>query len=153
MICFNKVNKKKMLCGILIVYLLMIITYLPNDVNADSGLDSSYDSRGSGVESILGSGSSFLSPLLELIKVKPGDSDYVECQIALAIVFSVILYIITAVYIFRLKRDIPKSKKKNLIILGISLVPILIFLLLCLLTKLINIFGISKYVLLNLIVL
>jgi len=104
-------------------------------INGNSGLDSKYESSGSIIDAILSSASSLLSTIL-LIKSNPGDKDYNENHIILSVICIIVFYIVTNVYIFKLKKDIENSKKKVFNILGITLIPTLIFSLLCLLTKL-----------------
>ena len=123
----NKISK------ILTTIFLLII---PVFTYADSGLDSKYESSGSIIDALLSAGSSLLSFIGELIKSNPGDKDYSDNHIILSVICIIVFYIVTNVYVFKLKKDIENSKKKVFSILGITLIPTLIFSLLCFLTKL-----------------
>lgn len=120
---------------IFLIILLSIIT-VPVIVNADSGFDSNYNSTTSTGEAIMSAGSSGLSFASKLISVQPQDKDYQACHIILSIVCILTLYIVACIYIFKLDGTKKKNAKKVLTLLGISLIPTLIFSLICFLTKL-----------------
>lgn len=125
----------KHLKQIFILILLSIIS-IPVIVNADSGFDSNYGSSTSTGEAIMSAGSSSLSFAGKLISVQPNDKDYQACHIILSIICIIILYIVACIYIFKLDRTKKKNIKKVLALLGIGLIPTLIFSLICFLTKL-----------------
>lgn len=120
---------------IFLIILLSIIT-VPLIVNADSGFDSNYNSTTSTGEAIMSAGSSGLSFAGKLLSVGPTDKDYQACQIVISIICILTLYIVVCVYIFRLDGTKKKDIKKVLTLLGIGLIPTLIFSLFCFLTKL-----------------
>ncbi len=126
----------KQLKQLILTILLITITAIPMIVNADSGFDSNYGSSTSPGEAIMSGGSSGLSILGELIQAQPSDKDYKACHIILGIICIIVLYIVTCVYIFKLDGTKKKNAKKVLILLGIGLIPTLIFSLFCFLTKL-----------------
>lgn len=117
-------------------FIIFLICSIPTIVRADSGLDSKYESSGSILDAIISSIGSLLSIVGELIKTQPNDSNYNENHIILSIICIIIFYIITNVYIFKLKKYFENIKKKNLKILSINLIPTLLFSLFCLLTRL-----------------
>ena len=103
----------------------------PNIVLADSGLDSNYKSSGS----IIGGLINALFSLGEIIGAQPGSEDYEVSHVIIAVLCIITFLIVTAVYIFKLGKK-KKSKKEILIKLGISLIPTIIFSLICFLTEL-----------------
>ena len=131
----------KQLKQLILTILLITITAIPMIVNADSGFDSNYGSSTSAGEAIMSAGSSRLSFASKLISVTPNDKDYQACHIILSVICIIILYIVACVYIFKLDSTKKKNAKKVLILLGIGLIPTLIFSLFCFLTKL-QFFGI-----------
>ena len=126
----------KQLKQLILTILLITITAIPMIVNADSGFDSNYSSSTSAGEAIMSAGSSGLSFASKLISVTPNDKDYKACHIILSVICIIILYIVACVYIFKLDSTKKKNAKKVLILLGIGLIPTLIFSLFCFLTKL-----------------
>ena len=104
-------------------------------VNADSGLDANYDSKSSSSD-IFGAAISGFSSVGELITAQPGDESYDTCHIIISIICIIIFYIITNVYIFKFDKNKPRKAIKAIIILLISLIPTLLFSVLCLLTSL-----------------
>ena len=120
---------------IFLIILLSIIT-VPVIVNADSGFDSNYNSTTSTGEAIMSAGSSGLSFASKLISVQPQDKDYQACHIILSIICILTLYIVACIYIFKLDGTKKKDAKKVLTLLGIGLIPTLVFSLFCFLTKL-----------------
>ena len=120
----------------LFIFILLIILTIPVIVNADSGFDSNYGSTPSAGESIMSAGSSGLSFAGELLSVGPQDKDYQACHIVLSIICLITLYIVACIYIFRLDGTKKKDIKKILTLLGIGLIPTLLFSLLFFLTKL-----------------
>ena len=125
----------KKLKQIFILIVLSVLT-IPVIVNADSGFDSNYGSGTSTSEAIMSAGSSGLSFASKLISVGPNDKDYQTCHIILSIICIIILYIVACIYIFKLDGTKKKNIKKVLILLGIGLIPTLIFSLFCFLTNL-----------------
>ena len=123
---------------LILTILLIIITIIPIITYADSGFDSNYGSgnQTSMGEAIMSASSSGLSFAGKLLTVGPTDKDYQACQIGLSIVCIIILYIVVCVYIFRLDGTKKKDIKKVLTLLGIGLIPTLLFSLFCFLTKL-----------------
>lgn len=120
----------------LFMFILLSIITIPVIVNADSGFDSNYKESSSVTEAIMSGGTSELSVLGELIQAQPGDKDYKACHIILGIICLLILYIVICVYIFKLDGTKKKNIKKVLTLLGIGLIPTLLFSLLFFLTKL-----------------
>ncbi|MBR5662492.1 MAG: TIM44-like domain-containing protein [Bacilli bacterium] len=117
-----------------ILILLLCITMMPVVVNADSGLDAKYTDASSG-ESIFGALSSGFSFTGKLLKAKPGDKDFSSSHIIGAIICIITFYIFTSRYIFKI--DGTKHKKTKIIftLLGISLIPTILFSLFCFLVK------------------
>ena len=126
----------KQLKQLILTILLITIIAIPMITNADSGFDSNYSSSTSAGEAIMSAGSSGLSFASKLISVTPNDKDYQACHIILSVICIIILYIVACVYIFKLDSTKKKNAKKVLILLGIGLIPTLIFSLFCFLTKL-----------------
>ena len=120
----------------LFIFILLSILTVPVIVYADSGFDSNYGSSTSTGEAIMSAGSSGLSFASKLISVGPTDKDYQACHIILSIICIIILYIVACIYIFKLEGTKKKNIKKVLTLLGIGLIPTLIFSLFCFLTKL-----------------
>lgn len=118
------------------VFILLSILTIPVIVNADSGFDSNYGSSTSTGEAIMSAGSSGLSFASKLISVGPNDKDYQVCHIILSIICIIVLYIVACIYIFKLDGTKKKDIKKVLALLGIGLIPTLLFSLFCFLTKL-----------------
>ena len=118
----KKIFNSLVLSGLLIV---------PNIALADSGLDSNYKSSGS----IIGGLINALFSLGEIIGAQPGSEDYEVSHVIIAVLCIITFLIVTAVYIFKLGNK-KKSKKEILIKLGISLIPTILFSLICFLTKL-----------------
>lgn len=110
---------------------LFFISY-PVMVLADSGLDSTYTDTGSPVGSIISSVFSCLSSLGPVLLESPGSEDYASCHIVIAVICILILYMITAIYIFKI--DVRKLKKKSYKFL-VSLIPTIIYSLFCFLTE------------------
>ena len=111
-------------------YIFLILFINPIIVFADSGLDAKYDSGS--VSDLIGSGSSFVSPVFKLLGSKPTDKDYKINYLIMVIICIILFYIFTNINVFKLNN----KKKKTLNILGLCLIPTLVFSLLCLLIKL-----------------
>ena len=118
----KKIFNSLVLSGLLIV---------PNIALADSGLDSNYKSSGS----IIGGLINALFSLGEIIGAQPGSEDYEVSHVIIAVLCIITFLIVTAVYILKLGNK-KKSKKEILIKLGISLIPTILFSLICFLTEL-----------------
>ncbi len=114
------------------VLLILFLMFIPFSVNADSGFDSNYNSNSSGSDAI-GSLTSVASPVLNLIGSDPSQADYESNHLILGIICIIVFYIFTNIYLFKLN----DKKKKAIVILGISLIPTILFGLFCLLTNLI----------------
>ena len=115
---------------------LTILLIIPLIVKADSGLDTNYESSKTILEIIFSSGSSLLSIIGELIKIGPNDPDYKGCHIVISIISIIIFYIYTNTYVFKLDSTKPKTKKRIITLLALSLIPTLSFSILYILTKL-----------------
>ena len=115
--------------------LLMIIMFMPFIVRADSGLDSNYNKTSSLGEVLVSVGSSLFSFLAELLKNNPGDKDYSTSHLVISIICIIVFYICTNMCVFKLDITRNKSKKRILILLAISLIPTVLFSLLCFLTS------------------
>ena len=120
---------------ILLMFLINII-YIPIIAKADSGLDASYESTASIADAGLSSGSSLISVFSELTKSQPTDEDYESYHIIVTVICAIICYIFTNIYIFKLDKTKPKKTKNIITLLIISLIPTIVFLACCLLTKL-----------------
>ncbi|MBR5369702.1 MAG: TIM44-like domain-containing protein [Bacilli bacterium] len=122
----------------LFIYIILSIITIPVIVNADSGFDSNYGSGNSSSfgETIMSVGSSGLSFAGKLLQVQPNDKDYQACHIILSIICIIILYIVACIYIFKLDGTKKKNTKKVFTLLGIGLIPTLIFSLFSFLTNL-----------------
>lgn len=118
--------------------ILLTITIIPVMVYADSGFDSNYGSGNSSSagEAIMSLGSSGLSFASKLLKAGPNDKDYQTSHIILSIICIIIIYIVACIYIFKLDGTKKKDIKKVLTLLGIGLIPTLVFSVFCFLTKL-----------------
>ena len=114
------------------IFFALLILLIPFSISADSGLDASYNSNSSASDAI-GSLTSVASPVLNLVGAQPGDNDYSNSHLILGIICITVFYVFTNIYLFKLN----DKKKKAIIILGVSLIPTLLFGLFCLLTKLI----------------
>lgn len=121
-------NKLKKLLNSLII---VLIINTPIMVLADSGLDSNYKSSDSIVGALINTVLSLLSPILKILSVKVTDKDYNTYHIIVAITCILVIFIVTLVYIFKLNK-----KKETLKKLGISIIPVFIFLLFSFITKL-----------------
>ena len=119
----KKINKL-----FLSIILLINIIFIPF-VNADSGLDASYDGNSSdgGVVSVI---SSLASPVLELIQAKPGTEDYNTSHVIISVICIIVFCVFTNIYVFKLN-----DKKNKWILFGINCIPTIAFALICLLTK------------------
>lgn len=114
---------------------LIIITLIntPIMVLADSGLDSNYKESSSVVGSIISVIMQCFSPIVAVLTEKPGSKDYLGCHIAVGVVCLLILVIVILIYQFKIDK---KKETKAIIKIGISLIPTIIFGLICFLTKL-----------------
>lgn len=110
-------------------FIIMLLVCFTSTVYADSGLDASYDSNGA--SEIVGSLGSLASPVLKLFSNNPGDVDYKSSHIIVAVISIIIFYIFTCILVFKIFKN-----KKAIIKLGISLIPTILFSILCLFTKL-----------------
>lgn len=131
--------------------LLTIISFIPYVVLADSGLDSNYEKTGSLGEALVSIGSSLFSFFGEILKNNPGDKDYNTSHLIISIICIIVFYICTNICVFKLDITRNKSKKRILILLLISLIPTIIFSLLCFLTStylIIYIFLLVLYIIL-----
>ena len=111
--------------------LLLVGIAIPGIVMADSGLDSNYQESGS-------IGSALINAVLslgELLGEHPGTENYVACHAIIAVICIIALFCVTAVHIFKLGRR-KKNVKEILAKLGISLIPTIIYSLVCFLTEL-----------------
>jgi len=125
----NKIKRR----FINIFLILMVFFNSTIIVNADSGLDSSYkDSSIVGVllEAIFNS----LSFIIKLVTTKPNEEDYSNCHIITLIICLIFIYIFTNINIFKLDKR-KKISKEVIKLLLISLIPVFIFSIICLLTK------------------
>ena len=118
----------------LIFLLLLCITSIPMIVNADSGFDAKY-TDGSAGESIISGLSSGFSFTGKLLKSKPGDKDFNTVHMIGSIICIIVFCAFTARYIFKIEGTKYKNKKKVLMLLGISMVPTILFALLCFIVK------------------
>ncbi len=109
--------------------LLLFLMSLPISVFADSGLDSNYDAKSPA--DLISSFLSVLSTLIKLLFVMPNDEDYSTCHIIMVVICIIVFIIVTNVYLFKLN----DKKKKAILVLLISLIPTLIFTLICFLIK------------------
>ena len=123
----------KKLKQILSLLLVLGFTYNPIMVLADSGIDSNYESDGSMIGGLINLFSSLFSFIGKLVAEQPGGKDYASCHIITGIICILIMLIVTAIYVFKL--DIRKKLKPIFKIL-ISLIPTVLFSLLCFLTEL-----------------
>ena len=140
-------NKLKKLLNSFIIILLI---NTPMMVFADSGLDSNYKSSDSIVGALINTVLSLISPIVKLLSVKVTDKDYNTYQIIVIITCILIIFIVTLVYIFKLNK-----KKETLKKLGISIIPVFIFLLFSFITKLpliIYFFILTLYIIIYIIV-
>jgi hypothetical protein len=131
--------------------LLVIIMFIPFVVNADSGLDSNYAKTSSLGEALVSVGSSLFSFFGELLKNNPGDKDYNSSHLIISIICIIVFYICTNMCVFKLDITRNKSKKRILILLLISLIPTILFSLLCFLTStylILYIFALALYIIL-----
>ena len=131
--------------------LLAILTFMPVIAYADSGLDSNYEKTGSIGEALVSVASSLFSFLGELLKINPVDKDYSTAHLVISIICIIVFYICTNICIFKLDITRNKSKKRILILLLISLIPTVLFSLLCFLTNtylIIYIFLLGIYIIL-----
>ena len=131
--------------------LLTILTFMPVIAYADSGLDSNYEKTGSIGETLVSVASSLFSFLGELLKINPGDKDYSTVHLVISIICIIVFYICTNICVFKLDITRNKSKKRILILLLISLIPTVLFSLLCFLTNtylIIYIFLLGIYIIL-----
>ena len=71
-----------------------------------------------------------------LLKASPKDKDYEASHIILGIICLIVLYIVTCIYIFKLDGTKKKNANKVLTLLGIGLIPTLLFSLFYFLTNL-----------------
>ena len=118
----------------IISYILILILMLSTvKVNADSGFDANYDSGSAG--EIISSVSSAASPALELVVSKPGDENFEAAQMIALVLCSIVVYIFTCIYIYKLF-DNGSKKKKVLLSMLISLLPAALCALFCLFIKL-----------------
>ena len=108
------------------VLVLLSLWLIPNVVIADSGLDSDYKSSGS----IIGGLIEVFFSLGEIIGAKPGSEDYVVLRAIIAVICIIIFLIVTAIHIFKFGKK-KKDKKEILIKLGISLIPTIIYSIIC----------------------
>lgn len=115
--------------------LLILISFIPSIVQADSGLDSNYEKTGSLGEALVSVASSLFSFFGEILKNNPGDKDYNTSHLIISIICIIAFYICTNICVFKLDITRNKSKKRILILLVISLIPTLLFSLLCFLTS------------------
>ena len=123
----KKINK---IFLIIISFILSIV-----QVQADSGLDSSYEKTSSLGEALVSVASSLFSFLGEILKINPGDKDYSFAHLVISIICIIVFYICTNICVFKLDITRNKSKKRILILLVISLIPTVLFSLLCSLTS------------------
>ena len=114
----------------LIIILVMIC--MPIIVKADSGLDAFPEQSDSPIGAIVNSVGPVGSIFGELLSSKPGSENYNSYHIAIVIICLIPLFIVTAVYIFKLF----KKSKTTLFKLGISLIPTIIYAIFCFLTRL-----------------
>lgn len=131
--------------------LLAIIMFVPFVVQADSGLDSNYEKTGSLGEALVSVASSLFSFFGEILKNNPGDKDYNTSHLIISIICIIVFYICTNICIFKLDSIRNKNKKRILILLVISLIPTILFSLLCLLTNtylILYIFLLAIYIIL-----
>ena len=113
----------------IITALIIFLMSLPLSVFADSGLDSNYDAKSPA--DLISSFLSVLSTLIKLLFVMPNDEDYSTCHIIMVVICIIVFIIVTNVYLFKLN----DKKKKAILVLLISLIPTLIFTLICFLIK------------------
>ena len=131
--------------------LLTIITFIPFVAYADSGLDSNYEKTSSLGEALVSVASSLFSFLGEMLKINPGDKDYNTAHLVISIICIIVFYICTNICVFKLDITRNKSKKRILILLLISLIPTILFSLLCFLTNtylILYIFLLGLYIIL-----
>ena len=120
----------------LFTILLVNVLFIPTISYADSGFDAKYDDSSSGSigELAINAGGSSLSFFGELVKSKPNEKGYKSRHVTTSVISTLLFYIFTNVFLFRLKK--PKLRKDKFSILGFTLIPTILFLLLCLFTKL-----------------
>ena len=121
----------KKIKNILNKIILLVLISTPNIVNADSGLDSNYESSSSMIGGIINAIMSIFSSFGQLFAEYPGSKDYNTARIIIVIMSLITLFIVTAINIFKLNKN-----KKTIIKLGISLIPTIIYTLICFLIDL-----------------
>ena len=114
----------------IIFILLMMLSF---NVYADSGFDASYESSSSPISSVISALSSCGTLIIQLIISKPGDEDYMVYYAITTVICIIVFLIFTNIYLFKLN----DKRKKTIVVLGISLLPTLVFTSICLLTELI----------------
>ena len=110
--------------------ILFILTSIPVVVKADSGLDSNYEQSASPISALVNTLLSMGSYIGKIFTEHPGSEDYKVCQALIAILGTIIILIVTLVYIFKLGKK-KKNIKDILVRIGISLIPTIIFPLIC----------------------
>ena len=131
--------------------LLAIISFIPFVAYADSGLDSNYSKTSSLGEALVSVASSLFSFLGEMLKINPGDKDYNTNHLIISIICIIVFYICTNICVFKLDITRNKSKKRVLILLLISLIPTVLYSLLCFLINtylILYIFTLVLYIIL-----
>ena len=121
---------------IFLTIITMMVLLNPFIVKADSGLDSNYKASTSPVEAIFSAGSSCISFLAELINAEPHKEGYESRHIALTIICGLTLLIFSWVSFYKLVNSKNKKSKRVLKSLLYSLIPTILFILLCIFTKL-----------------
>jgi Ca2+/Na+ antiporter len=114
----------------------MTLAFIPYSIKADSGLDANYDDGNSVVGSVISGGSNVLPLIGELGKIQKGSEDYATGHIVVAIICIIIFYIVACVCLFKLNKNYHRKAKEVFKLLGLSLIPTLLFSLLILLIKL-----------------
>lgn len=122
-------KKKKNIFFMVMMFLSYSLTN-PLKAYADSGFDAKYDSATS--SDLISSLLSLISPILELLAVQPNEEDYDTSHFIICSMCILLFYIFTDIYLFKLNN----KNKKTIFILGISLIPTILFTLLCIFTKL-----------------
>ena len=117
----------KLLYGISLLFLCT-----PMMVLADSGLESKYESSSSIVGALISTFLQCFTLLVELLTKQPSDESFILCRNIIAVICSIILYIVVAVHLFKLDH---KNEKNVLTKLGISLIIPVIYALICFLVK------------------